>query len=242
MLGIQNSLPVNNTVKFGRAGEEDYYQDRRFLDDMPDEFSKASIEAERDKKMADIDQGRANLDEIADTLDKNPDKLSKKASKIVRFGSAALGLVGTYVMAKYGSKASINAFKSFGKSETAGHLAKAGKSIIKPLKDGFVATKGAFTKFIGNPIVQSLKNTKAGKAVQTFFEKPGVKNFIERVDGYKEAGKVLLKSVNGEKIQNAVENTMAASATASVLIDDLAGRNNDKSNLDLALGASGGDK
>ena len=49
-------------------------------------------------------------------------------------------------------------------------------------------------------------------------------------------------TVNGDKVQTSIENTMAASTTASVIIDDLAGRNNNKSNVDLALGASGGDQ
>ena len=51
-----------------------------------------------------------------------------------------------------------------------------------------------------------------------------------------------MKNINADKIQSGIENTMAASTTASVIIDDLAGRNDDKSNINLALGASGGDK
>ena len=47
---------------------------------------------------------------------------------------------------------------------------------------------------------------------------------------------------DGDKVQTSIENTMAAATTASVIIDDLAGRNNNKSNVDLALGASGGDQ
>ena len=59
---------------------------------------------------------------------------------------------------------------------------------------------------------------------------------------YKDATKSFMKNINADKIQSGIENTMAASTTASVIIDDLAGRNDDKSNINLALGASGGDK
>ena len=90
--------------------------------------------------------------------------------------------------------------------------------------------------------MDKLKNSQIGKKVVEFAEKPKVKNVIETVQGYKEAAKTLIKNINGDKVQTSIENTMAASTTASVIIDDLAGRNNNKSNVDLALGASGGDQ
>ena len=65
---------------------------------------------------------------------------------------------------------------------------------------------------------------------------------LGKVKEYKEATKSFMKNINADKIQSGVENTMAASTTASVIIDDLAGRNDNKSNMNLALGASGGDK
>ena len=45
--------------------------------------------------------------------------------------------------------------------------------------------------------------------------------------------------IDGKKVQNAAENTMAVTTTGSVLVDNLTGRNNDKSAIELATGSSG---
>ena len=42
--------------------------------------------------------------------------------------------------------------------------------------------------------------------------------------------------INGKSVQSFAENTMAATTTGSVLVDNLTGRNNDKSNIELATG------
>ena len=42
--------------------------------------------------------------------------------------------------------------------------------------------------------------------------------------------------IDGKKIQNFVENAMAVTTTGSVIVDDLAGRNDEKSATELAAG------
>ncbi len=244
MLGIQSNLPVSNPVKFGHSVDYDDGYKTGAME--PDEFyhepSQEEIEAERDEKLADINQTKNEMDRFADSLDQNPSKLSKGASKAVRFVSGALGLVTAFVTAKYGAKISIGILKGVAKSNVAKDAVNISKSAFKPVANGFKSLGNAWSKFVGSPVIKAFKNTTLGKKTAEFMAKPNVKSFIEKAQGYGEATKTLVKSVNKQKVQSAVENTLAASTTASVLIDDLAGRNKNKSNLDLALGASGGDK
>ncbi len=245
MLGIQSNLPVTNSVKFGQSVN---YEDRDFQpqDIEPDEFyhepSQEELETERDKKLAKIEETKNDVDKFADSLDKNPSKLSKGAGKAVRVVSGLLGLATAFVTAKYGAKISIGIFKGIAKSNMAKDAINISKSAFKPVGNGLKSLANAWSKFVGNPAIKAFKNTTLGKKTAEFMAKPNVKSFIEKVQGYKEATKTLAKSINGEKVQTAIENTLATSATASVVIDDLAGRNKNKSNLDLALGASGGNK
>lgn len=244
MLGIQNSLPVNNSVKFGHRESYDYNHHQDYSYDTPaeaDSYSQENIESERDAKLDELNKTRASFDELADTFDKNPNAISKGASKVVRFASAAVGVAATFVMAKYGSKVTIGALRNFAKSKTVTNLQEGAKKLSTPLTNGFKVVS-EFVSRKATPLMDKLKNSQIGKKVVEFAEKPKVKNVIETVQGYKEAAKTLIKNINGDKVQTSIENTMAASTTASVIIDDLAGRNNNKSNVDLALGASGGDQ
>lgn len=244
MLGIQNSLPVNNSVKFGHRESYDYNNRQDYYYDTPadeDSFSQENIESERDAKLDELNKTRESFDDLADNLDKNPNVISKGASKVVRFASAAVGVAATFVMAKYGSKVTIGALRNFAKSKTVANGLHTAEKAIGPMKKGFETAKGFVAK-VATPVVNKLKDSKVGQSAIKFAEKPKVKNVIDTVQGYKEAVKTLAKNINGDKIQTGIENTMAASTTASVIIDDLAGRNNNKSNVDLALGASGGDQ
>lgn len=247
MLGIQNSLPIANSVKFrGAVTEPSSERPFDIPDDEPDTFvkpiTKEEIEAERDKKLADIEKTQADINDFAKSLENNPDKVSKKAGKLVRTGASILGLATAFVTAKYGAKISIGILKGVVNSKTAESAIKAGKTAMGPLGTGLKSIGSAWTKFVSHPVMSAFKKTSLGKNIAKFAEKPMVKNTLEKIAGYKEAAKVLTKSINREKVQGVVENTLAASTTASVLIDDLAGRNANKSNLDLALGTSGGDK
>ena len=249
MLGVQNSLPVSHPVKF--KGNDDYlegetprYIPEPYEDDsyVNSEFNPDEINAERDRKMAEYERTQADMNKFADSLDKNPDKLSKGLGKVVRFGAGLIGLAGTFVLAKYGAKVSIGTMKGLAKSNVAKDIINVGKSAFEPIGKGLKSAKATLNKFVGNPIAETFKKSKLGQKAEKFMAKESVKNFVDKAKGYKEAVKVLAKSVNGEKVQNVAENTLAASATASVAIDNLAGRNKDKSNLDLALGVSGGNK
>lgn len=246
MLGVQNSLPVSHPVKFKGIDDYDNETQRYVPDYEPDEytpeFNQEEIEAARDKKKAEYERTQADMNKFADSLDKNPDKLSKGLSKAVRFGAGIIGLAGTFVLAKYGAKVSIGTMKGFAKSNVAKDIVNIGKSAFEPISKGLKAAKTTLNKLVGTPVAEAFKKTKLAGKLDKFMAKEDVKNFVEKANGYKEAVKVLAKSVNGEKIQNVAENTLAASATASVAIDNLAGRNNDKSNLDLALGVSGGNR
>lgn len=241
MLGIQNSLSVNNSVKFGHNEMSDYSYNTPDIPSDEYSFSKEEIELERDKKLKDLDDTKASFEDLADNLDKNPDKISKGTGKVVRLAASAIGIVSTFVMAKYGSKVTINAFRNFAKSKTAQNIMNGTGSFVKPLKSGAKSISKKMAD-VTSPIMIKVKDSKLGTLAKGCAEKPFVKNTIEKVQGYKEAVKTLAKNINGDKIQSGIENTMAASTTASVIIDDLAGRNNEKSNLNLALGASGGDK
>lgn len=245
MLGIQDKLPINSQVKFGSSFiDDDYYNDYNIPEQLPDsvELNEEQINKERDEKIAKVNGVKQDFDNFADTLEKNPNKMFQKAGKFVRVGSMIAGLGVTFIMAKYGSKVSINAFKSFGKSEFVQGILKGGKKLFNKAKPISESVTSGLSNKVSNPIINRLKDSKLGKMASKFLERSAIKNTVDKLVGYKEAGKLLIKSINGEKIQSAMENTMAASATASVLIDDLAGRNDNKSNLDIALGASGGDK
>ena len=242
MLGVQNSLPVTNSVKFGQREHYNYdnYNHNYDYDDS-DTFSQEDIESERDAKLKDLNETRASFDDLANNLDKNPNAISKGAGKVVRFASAAIGIATTFIMAKYGSKVTIGALRNFAKSKTATNVLEGAKKVSTPLTNGFkIASEFASKK--AAPLINKLKMSPFGKKVVEFAEKPNVKNMLGKVKEYKEATKSFMKNINADKIQSGVENTMAASTTASVIIDDLAGRNDNKSNMNLALGASGGDK
>ena len=63
----------------------------------------------------------------------------------------------------------------------------------------------------------------------------------EKIAKYAEPLKNTINSIkdtkiDGKKIQNFVENAMAVTTTGSVIVDDLAGRNDEKSATELAAG------
>ena len=231
MLGVQNSLPVSHPVKF--KGNDDYlegetprYIPEPYEDDsyVSSDFNPDEINKERDRKKAEYDRTQADMNNFADSLDKNPGKLSKGLSKVVRFGAGILGLAGTFVFAKYGAKVSIGTLKGLAKSNVAKDVVNVVKSAFEPIEKGLKSIKTSFNKTVGNPLIETFKKSKLGQKAEKFLAKESVKNFVDKAKGYKEAIKVLVKSVKREQVQNVAENTLAASATASVAIDNLAGR------------------
>ena len=240
MLGIQSSLPVTNSVKFGQnpyIDDSDYSDYSEVSDyETPDRFSKEAINKERDEKLKDFNETKYVFDDVADNLDKNPDKFSKGASKLLRFASAVVGLGVTFVTAKYGSRASIGMFKELANSNMGKKVVKYGSSLAS-----FVSKKGGtlINALKDSSIVTGFMKSNIGKKITQILDKSLAKDAISFVKGN---SKEMFNKVKAVNFRSVIENTMGASAATAVLVDDIAGRNDDKSNKDLFLGASGGDQ
>jgi len=222
MLGIQNSLPVTNSVRFGN-----------------NPYNTDDINAERDEKLQDIDGLKNEFNSLADTFDGSNNKVSKKAGKFARLAAAAVGLAATFVTAKYGSRVAINTFKKIGESKVVTKIVDKAKMLKEPIKKGCATV----AQQVSNIVEKSgIKNSKIATTAKSLYKKEAVQNVVKTVGQYANDIKLRASSFKGAKLQSLFENTMGASAAASVLIDDLAGRNADKSALDIAMGASGGDK
>ncbi|MBR3889769.1 hypothetical protein IKJ53_04575 [bacterium] len=200
---------------------------------------KYDIETERDQKIDQFTKDKAEWDEFADNLEQSDSKVAKKAGKVVRLGASILGLAATFVGAKYGSKLAIETLKSFTKNDTAKKVVENVKKLKRPVMRAMVYARKAVRSIAKQPSVQkaveTLKNSKATEAIQNFVKNEKVAKVLEPV-------KTTIKSmkdvkIDGKKVQNFIENTMAVTTTGSVLVDDLAGRNNDKSATELAMGA-----
>jgi cell fate (sporulation/competence/biofilm development) regulator YlbF (YheA/YmcA/DUF963 family) len=203
-----------------------------------DDFSKEDIEAERDAKVDDINKQKEDWDNLADELENSDNKFSKKLAKPIRWCASLLGLAATFVLAKYSSKLTLETLKSFTKTEGAKATIDSLKNAKEPIKNVIQSGKKIVNEAIQNPKVQecikSLKDSKAGKAVAEFMKNEKVAKVLEPLKTTFESIKNI--KIDGAKIQSGVENTMAATTTASVAVDNLTGRNNGKSNLDLATG------
>lgn len=222
MLGIQNSMSATNSLRFGNNS-----------------YSTNEINAERDEKLQNIDGMRQELDSLADTFESNNDKVSKKAGKFTRLIASAVGLATTFVTAKYGSKIAINMFKKIGNSKVVTNVLDKAKKLKEPVKKAY----NFVSKKMSNLVDKSgIKNSNFANKVKKLYDNKSVQNVVKTVKQYADDVKTRVSSLKGKKLQPIFENMMGASATASVLVDDLAGRNADKSSLDIALGASGGDK
>lgn len=225
---IQPTSIKNATVSFGSS----HYMDE------DDSFDKEAIEAERDEKLDQINESRNNLDNLADELENSENKVARKASKLVRYGSAAFGLAATFVTAKVSSKLAIEALKSAGRSEGMQTVLKTAGSMKKPIMKTFEETVKFAKNLADKPIVKDnikkVVDSKFGQKAAEILKNEKVAKVLEPL---KETVKSIKDiKVNGKNIQNTAENVMAATTTGSVLIDDLAGRNSDKSNIDLATG------
>lgn len=199
---------------------------------------KYDIESERDEKMEQIQQDQADWTNFADNLEKSDSKVAKKASKLVRFGATLLGLAGTFVAAKYGSKMAIETFKSLGKSGTGKAILEGAERMKEPISNGFKTVSQTIKKVAEMPAVkdsvEKLKSSKIGKTVVETLKNEKVAKVLEPVKNTLSSIKDI--KFDGKKIQNIIENTMAVTTTGSVLVDDLAGRNNGKSAAELAAG------
>lgn len=248
MLGIQNqpqlSKTMTNSVSFsGKSRQEanltdEDYDEFEYVDAEPKMMSKEDIERERDKKLSDVKDVQKGWEDFAAELENSENKNVSKLGKGARVVASVIGLAGTFLVAKYSSKLTIETFKSFANSKTM----KGTMDSVGNMKEPIKKTWKSFTKFVGElaekPAVKEkidlLKNSKVYKASQEFLQKDGVKKFTEPVRNTFKSIKEI--KVNGEKIQNVAENTMAGVTTGSVLVDNLTGRNDDKSVVELATG------
>ncbi|GEM_PF-5689722 len=243
MLNIQAQPQVSPQQQVNFKGREDEGYERRYVStdddyDNYDSFDRDSIESERDEKLNNINQSKSDLEDLADELDKNGGKVGQGASKLVRYGATALGIVGSFVAAKFSSRLAINTLKSFGKSQGAKTVMEGLKSAKEPLTKAFESTSKLVKSALKNPKIQEnidkVVNSNVGKKVSEFLANEKVAKVLEPL-------KNTLKSVkdfkfDGNKAQSWAENIMAGTTTGSVIVDDIAGRNKHKSNMDLASG------
>lgn len=227
MLGIQSQPNVMTPRVAFKSGVSDIKYD---------------IESERDEKVDQYTRDQADWNEFADNLEKSDSKVAKKASKVVRFGAALIGVAAAFVGAKYGSRLTIETLKSLSKSKTAQSVVDGAKKMKEPAMKTFGMIKEGAKKLADSPavkdMIEKVKTSKVGKKVGEMATK-FMKN--EKVVKYAEPLKNTFESIkntkiDGKKIQNFVENAMAVTTTGSVIVDDLAGRNDEKSATELAAG------
>lgn len=199
---------------------------------------KRKIEDENKEKIDQFEKDQADWNEFADNLEKSDNKVAKKASKVVRIGAALLGIAATFVGAKVGSKVAIETVKSLGTSGTGKTIIESAKKMKEPLEKGFKALTESAKKVAKMPVVQEtvekLKASKAGKTIINALNNEKVAKVLEPLKNTVESVKDI--KVDGKKVQSFIENTMAVTTTGSVIVDDLAGRNNNKSATELAVG------
>ena len=237
MLSIQAQPQVSShpqvNFKSSKEVESSYLDDESY-----DGFDRESIEAEGEEKIDQINQSKGDLENLADELDKSNSKVAKTASKFVRYGAAALGIVATFVAAKVSSKLAIETLKSFGKSKGAQTIISVAKSSGEPLKKVFSNSKNLLGKVVENPVVkeniEKVMNSKIGQEATKILKHEKVAKLAEPIKNTIKSIKDI--KINGKSVQAWAENIMAATTTGSVIVDDIAGRNKDKSNAELATG------
>lgn len=199
---------------------------------------KRDIEIEDQDKIDKYEKEQADWNEFADNLENSNNKVAQKASKIVRIGATLLGIAATFVGAKVGSKVAIETVKTLGKGETAKTIIDGAKKMKEPLSRTWNAIYGGAKKVAENPAVKEFvdkaKDSKFGKTVIEVLNNEKVAKLTEPIKNTVKSLKDI--KIDGKKIQSFVENTMAGVTTGSVIVDDLAGRNSDKSNVEIAAG------
>ena len=243
MLGIQNQPQIgqNNSLSFQSRHNDRTYVNYDDDEDFDSFDRKEEAKADRDSAKRKVADDKAEWDNLADELENSDSKVSKKLGKGARFMASAVGLAGTFLVAKCSSKLTIETLKSFAKSKTMASTLETFKSVKAPLESGLKSVKQFATEAMEKPAVQEqiakLKNSKVGKTVDGFLKNEKVKKVTEPLRNTISQLKDI--KIDGKKVQNAAENTMAVTTTGSVLVDNLTGRNNDKSAIELATGSSG---
>lgn len=236
MLGIQNQTHIQPSQAVSFKGEGDY---RSYISDEGyDSFDRDSIDAERDEKMDKLNEQKQQFEDLAQELENSDNKYAKKAGKGIRFAAAICGIVGTFIMAKYSSKVAIETIKQYANNPAGKKVLESLEGAKEPAKKAFDGIKKYAKKFVEKPAIKSkidkLVNSKTGKMVTDALNNEKVAKLLDPVK--KSLSSLKDIKLNGKNIQSAIENTMAATATGSVIVDNLTGRNNKKSNAELATG------
>ncbi|MCR5266664.1 MAG: hypothetical protein K6E29_08765 [Cyanobacteria bacterium RUI128] len=233
MLGIQNQPQIQAKPAVSFKGNE--YEHSSYGASSPDYFDKYEIEAERDDKIDKINQSKQGFEDLADELENSDNKYAQKAGKGVRLAASLIGLAATFVMAKYSSKFIIESLKSVAKNPAIKGTVDA---VSKTAGDVAKGVSGVASKAMENPkvikTIEGIKASQVGKAVIGFVKNPKVAKVIDPLKKTIESIKNV--KINSASIQSAIENTMAATTTGSVLVDNLTGRNRGKSPVELATG------
>ncbi len=201
-------------------------------------FDKDSVERDRDKKLEEIKKQQQALEDAAAQIEETGVIGSNKAGKGLRFISTVLGLAATFVVAKGSSKIAIETLKSVAKSGSIKKGVEAIAGMKEPVQKVFTEARKVVGGLMENPkikdAVTKLADSKIGKTVKTVLENKNVEKVLEPLKNTIASVKDI--KINGKTIQSATENTMATITTGSVLVDNLTGRNNNKSNVELATG------
>lgn len=240
MLKVQNQPQISLSPSFKSDNEVNSYSSP-VRDYDYDSFDKENIEIERNKARRQFDEDRAGWDNFADELESSDNKVSKGMGKGARFVATAIGLAGTFVVAKYSSKLTIETFKSLAKSKTVQSAIDRLSGLKKPIDRIKEVTSGAVKNITERPAVKTklnaIKNSSAVKSARDFIRNEKVQAVLEPVKNTLSSVKNI--KINGKKIQSGIENTMAATVVGSDIVDTLAGRNDNKSAVELAAGSSG---
>lgn len=235
MLEIQSQPQVKVRQSVGFQGSPGA---RPSFKSSHDSFDRDAIDAERDEKLDQIDEQKRQFDELADELENSDSNIVKKTGKGVRFIASVFGIIGTFVAAKYSSKVAIETLKTVAKNPAIQKTIESAKEAREPLGKLAVIAKDFVTKVAEKPKVKEaiakVTNSKAANVVREVLKNEKVAKVLEPVKNTLESVKNI--KINGKSIQNFVENTMAATTTGSVIVDNVTGRNNDKSNLEVASG------
>ena len=252
---VQNGIPqVYVTIPDDKAGKQGrtiqhkpWQEGSRDVCDFSDAevvpyeevFDEKQALKERDKKLEEIESQKSSLEETAEKLEEIDSPYAKKAGKVFRFGAAVVGIAGTFLASKYSAKLTIETLKSVAKNPKLAELAKGAEVIKQPISEIAGGVKKLADIAMENPSikanVEKVVNSKAVKTAKAILDNKIVSNVLEPLKNTIKSVKDI--KVNGKSVQSGIENTMAATTTGCVIIDDLTGRNNDKSNSDLALGS-----
>ena len=131
MLGIQNQPQIgqNNSLSFQSRHNDRAYVNYDDDEDFDSFDRKEEAKADRDSAKRQVADDKAEWDNLADELENSDSKVSKKLGKGARFMASAVGLAGTFLVAKCSSKLTIETLKSFAKSKTMASTLETFKSV-----------------------------------------------------------------------------------------------------------------